>query len=162
MLVSGTALAKGAAFKTGGVTYKVTNPAKKLVSVVKVKASKSGALTLGKVRFAGNSHSIAKTYKVATISKGALKSCTKLTKVTLGSGVKAIGKRAFAKCTKLKLLVVKTKLLTAKRVKGSLKGSNLKRAKIAVGSKKANRKIAKKYRKLFVKRVAGRKLTVSY
>jgi hyaluronoglucosaminidase/hexosaminidase len=42
------------------------------------------------------------TYKVVSIQAKAFKGCKKLTKVTIGSNVKKIGKEAFAQCTSLK------------------------------------------------------------
>lgn len=41
------------------------------------------------------------TFKVTAIADSAFSGCSKLTKVTVGSNVKAIGNKSFYKCTKL-------------------------------------------------------------
>lgn len=56
------------------------------------------------------------TYKVTSIASGAFKNNKKLTKVTVGSNVQSIGKKAFYGCKKLKTIVIKSKKLTAKSV----------------------------------------------
>ncbi len=73
--------------------------------------------------------------------------------------VTGIGAKAF-KGRKTKTLVVKTKGLTKKSVKGSLKGSKVKTVKVKVGKKSVNKKYVKKYKKYFTKKNAGRKATV--
>ena len=47
------------------------------------------------------------TWKVTQINASAFKGCKKLTKVTIGSNVKKIGKQAFAQCKKLKTVNMK-------------------------------------------------------
>ena len=71
-----------------------------------------------------------------------------------------IGEGAFSDA-KAGTIVVKTKALTKESVRGSLKGSKVKRVKVKVGSKKINKKYVKKYRKIFTKKNAGRKVKVS-
>ena len=79
----------------------------------------------------------------------------------LGSKVKKISKKAF-KGTSVKTLVVKTKKLTKKSVKGSLKGSKVKTVKVKVAKKaKTNKKYVKKYKKIFTKKNAGKKVKVT-
>ena len=46
-------------------------------------------------------------------------------------------------------------------MKGSLKGSKVKKVKVRVGKKKLNKKYAKKYRKYFTKKNCGKKVKVS-
>ena len=77
------------------------------------------------------------------------------TTVTLGAKVKRIAKGAF-KGTKVKTLIVKTKKLAKKSVKGCLKGSKVKSIQVKIG----NKKVAKKYKKIFTKKVAGKKAKV--
>ena len=79
----------------------------------------------------------------------------------LGPKVKKVAKSAF-KGTSVKTLVVKTKKLSKKSVKGSLKGSKIKKVKVKV-SKKAgvNKKYVVKYKKIFTKKNAGKKVKVS-
>lgn len=81
------------------------------------------------------------------------------TTVTLGSKVKKVKAKAFAG-TKVKALIVKTKKLKKASVKGCLKGSKVKAVQVKVGKAKANKSFAKKYAKLFVKKVAGKKARV--
>jgi hypothetical protein len=77
-----------------------------------------------------------KTFKVTRIAAGAFKG---------------------SKATKL---VVKTKKLTKKSVKGCLKGSKIKTVKVSLGKKSVNKKYVKKYKKIFTKKNAGRKVSV--
>ena len=81
------------------------------------------------------------------------------TTITLGPKVKKIAKGAF-KGTNIKTIVVKTKKLKKKSVKGSLKGSKVKTVKVQIGKKKVNKKYAKKYKKIFTKKNAGKKAKV--
>ena len=83
-----------------------------------------------------------------------------VTKVTIGKKVTKISKKAFAKYKKAKTLVVKTKKLKKASVKGSLKGSKVKTVKVKIGKKSVNKKYVKKYKKIFTKKNAGRKVTV--
>ena len=75
--------------------------------------------------------------------------------VTLGKKVKSIGAKAFAKCPKLTTLVVRSSKLTAKSVKNSLKGSQVKVVKAK------GKKLAAKYRKIFTKKICGKKVKVT-
>ena len=50
--------------------------------------------------------------------------------------------------------------MTKKSVKASLKGSKVKTVQVKVGSKKVNKKFVKKYKKIFTKKNAGKKVTV--
>ena len=77
-----------------------------------------------------------KYYKVTGIAKGALKGC------------------------KATMLVIKSKALTKKSTKGCLKGSKIKTVVVKVGSVKANKSYAKKYKKLFAKKNCGKKVTL--
>lgn len=83
-------------------------------------------------------------------------------KVTLPDGktysVTGIGSEAFAG-TSAKKVVVKTKALTKYTVVGSLENSKVKVIKVSVG-KKQNAKYIKKYKKIFTKKNAGKKVTV--
>lgn len=73
--------------------------------------------------------------------------------------VAGIQKNAF-KGTKVKTVTVKSKKLTKKSVRGSLKGSKIKTIKVKVGKKKVNKQYVKKYKKIFTKKNAGRKVVV--
>lgn len=75
------------------------------------------------------------TYKVTSIAPGAFKNNKKLTKVTIGSNVKTIGKQAFYGCKNLKSITIKSKYLTTK----------------SIGAKAFTKAGSKNYKKLVVK-----------
>lgn len=74
--------------------------------------------------------------------------------------VKGISSKAFSG-KKTKTVVVKSKNLTKASVKGSLKGSKVTKVKVNVGKKSLNKTYAKKYKKIFTKSNAGKKVTVT-
>ena len=99
------------------------------------------------------------TYDVSRIAGGAF-TAKKIRKITLGANVDQIDKNAFKK-SKATTLVLKTKNLSKKRVKGCFKGARkLKTVQVKVGSKKINQKYVKKYKKIFTRANTGRKVTV--
>ena len=81
-------------------------------------------------------------------------------KIILGKKVKKIRKNAFKSLRKVRTIEVRTRKLTGKSVKNSLKGSKIKTVKVRVGSKKLNKKYAKKYKKIFRKKNSGKKVKV--
>ena len=129
--------AKIADKKSGG-KYKITKVTKKNGKVV------GGTVTYmkpynkncklisatGKVKLGGV------TFTVTAIAPNCAKGCKKLTKLVLGSGIKTIGKNAFAGCKSLKSVTIKTTKLTKKSVgANAFKGIHAK-AKIKVPKKK--------------------------
>ena len=84
----------------------------------------------------------------------------KLKTVTIDKNVKTIAARAFEGCVKLKTLTVRSKKLTKKNVKNSLKGSSVKTMKVKVGKAKANKTYVKKYKKVFMKKNCGKQVTI--
>ena len=56
------------------------------------------------------------TYQVVSISANAFKNNTKLKKISIGQNVKKIGTKAFYGCTKVKLLLIKSKQFTDKKI----------------------------------------------
>ncbi|MBQ9003169.1 MAG: InlB B-repeat-containing protein [Eggerthellaceae bacterium] len=84
-----------------------------------------------------------------------------VTTFVLGKKVSKIGKGAFKNYKNVKKLLVKTKKLKKAKVKESLKGSKVAKVKVMIGSKKANRKYVKLYKKVFAKKVVGKKVQVS-
>lgn len=82
-----------------------------------------------------------------------------VTTVILGKKVKKISKNTF-KGTAITSLTLKTKKLSKRSVKNSLKGSKVKTVRVKAGSKKTNKKYVKKYRKFFTKKNAGKKVSV--
>ena len=123
-----------------GASKMVDAPAKKVASIT-VNTKKVTAKTIGSAiaRAGGNPADVA---------------C-----ITLGKKVKKIAKRAFAGTGATKL-VVKTKKLAKRSVKGCLKGSKVKVVQVKAGGKKASKKLAKKYGKVFAKKVVGKKVKV--
>ncbi len=96
-----------------------------------------------------------KTYKVATITKDALKGNKKVTKVTIGANVNKIGSNAFNGCSNLKKIVIKSKKLKIKNVgKNVFKGIN-KKATVKVPTGKV-----KLYKKIIRARGASKKVKV--
>lgn len=85
---------------------------------------------------------------------------TYVTKIVLGKEVSKISASAFEKYTKVTTLEIKSKKLKKAKVKKSLKGSKVKTVKVNVGKKKANKKFVKKYKKIFTKKNAGKKVIV--
>lgn len=90
------------------------------------------------------------TYKVASIALGAFKNNKKLTKVTIGSNVKTIGKQAFYGCKNLKSVTIKSTKLTTKSVgakaftKAGSKNNKKLVVKVPKNKKKAYVKLLKK------------------
>ena len=144
---------EGETYETAGVAYKVTSAAGGTVTFVKAKNAKK-VIVPATVKMGG------KTYKVTAIASGAFAKANKVKSVVIGKNVKKVGKKAFKGAKKLKTLIVKSKKLKKKSVKGSLKGSKVKTVKVKVGKKKANKKYAKKYKKIFTKKNCGKKVKV--
>ncbi|MBQ6440701.1 MAG: hypothetical protein IJJ06_11405 [Mogibacterium sp.] len=100
------------------------------------------------------------SYKVTQVNANAFKG-KKIRTVTIGKNVKTIKKNAF-KGSKATKLVLKTKLLKKAKIKGCLKGSKIKIVQVKITSKasKTNKTYVKKYKKIFTKANAGKKVTV--
>ena len=99
-----------------------------------------------------------KPFKITQVNEGAF-SGKKIRTVTIGKNVKVIRPKAFSK-SKATKMIIKTKLLKKSKVRNSLKGSKIKTIQIKVGSKKQNKQYIKKYKKIFTKANAGKKVTV--
>ena len=124
-----------------GVSYKVTGTSKKnaTVSYQKPASKKAKSIVVpATIKYMGV------TYKVTAVSAKACSGMSKLTKVTIGSNVKTIGKEAFKNCKKLKTLTIKSSKLNSVG-KNAIKGIN-KKAVIKCPSKKVSA-----YKKLFKK-----------
>ena len=72
---------------------------------------------------------------------------------------KKIRKNAF-KRSKATKLIIRTRKLKKSTVKNSLKGSKIKTIQVKVGKKSVNRKYVKKYKKIFTRKNAGKKVKV--
>lgn len=96
-----------------------------------------------------------KKYKVTAIAQNALKGNKKIQKLTIGSNIGKIGKKAFYGCSKLKSIIIKSKKLTAKNTGSkAFKGINSK-ATIKVPKGKV-----KSYKKIVRAKGAGKKVKV--
>ena len=96
-----------------------------------------------------------KTYRVTAIGKKAFAGCSKLKKVTIKAPIKKIGKYAFYNCKKLKTIRIYSKKLTKSNVlTGAFKGISKKATFYLPKSKKAA------YKKIFLKR--GAKKTMKF
>ena len=135
----------------GGNTYSVISGDSKTVAFVKAKNTKTVTVP-ATVVIDGD------TYKVTRVDAKAFTGSSIRT-VVIGKNVKTIKKSAFAG-TKITKLIVKTKKLTKASVKNSLKGSKVKIVQVKVGTKKQNKTYVKKYKKIFTKANAGKKVTV--
>ena len=106
----------------------------------------------------------AKTVDAKTVAEAVKKaggSVDSVTSFVLDKKVKKIKKGTFSQYKNLTTLTVKTKKLKKKSVKGSMKGSSIKTIKVQVGKKKTNKKYVKKYKKIFTKKNAGKKVKVT-
>lgn len=79
--------------------------------------------------------------------------------VVVGSGVSSMAPRSYAGYL-AETLVIKTRKLAKKSVRGSLEGSEISTVRVDVGSRKDNARYAKKYRKIFTKGNCGKKVRV--
>ncbi|MBQ9155313.1 MAG: FMN-binding protein, partial [Eubacterium sp.] len=117
------------------------------------KSGKTKAITVN-VRTV-NAASIDKAVKKAGADK------TYITKIVLGKKVKKISRSAFSSCKKVKVVVIKTKKLKKASVKGALKKSKITKIQVRVGKKSVNNAYVKKYKKIFTRKNAGRKVKVT-
>ena len=117
----------------------------------------------------GTSHKVnGSTYKILSKSTVSLTKAKNVKTVTVPATVKIggktfkvtkIGAKAFSK-SKATKMIVKTKKLTKKSVKRSLKGSKIKTVKVSLGKKALNKKYVKKYKAYFTYKNAGKKVAV--
>lgn len=131
---------EGASYTVSSAKYKVTSVKNKTVTYYGPTKKTVKTVTIGKtVKIKGT------TYKITQIANNALANCKKLKKVTIGTNITKIGKKAFYKDAKLKSIIVKTKKLKSVGSQ-ALKGI-YKKAVIKVPASKL-----KKYKKLFKKK----------
>lgn len=129
---SGDKVTVGSTVKVSGITYKVTAKGKVVIKAVSKSVKGKKTVTIPMtVKIDG------KTYKVAGISGNVFKG------------------------SKTTTLVIKSKDLTKKGVKNSLKGSKVKTVKIAVSGKKSvNKSYVSKYKKFFTKANCGKSVNL--
>ena len=146
-----TVLKNGQTVTSGGSSYKVISASSGTAVLTKAKNIKN--YTVPATIIAGG-----KKLKVTRINSGAFKG-KKIRKVTISANVTKISANAF-KGSKATRIVLKTRKLTKKSVKNSLKGSKVKTIQVKVGKKSVNKKYVKKYKKFFTKKNAGRKVKI--
>lgn len=127
--------------------------------------AKAPAISDGQIaNVGGNTYQVVSANaKTAAFNKAANKKSATVPATVVINGVtlKVTGISPYAfKGTKVKTVTVKTKNLKKATVKKSLKGSKVKTVKVKVGKKKDNKKYVKKYKKIFTKKNAGKKVTV--
>lgn len=132
----------GTKYTVAGCQYKVTKAGAE-VSLIKTN-KKAKRMTIPAVIKVNGV-----TYKVTSIGTKAFNGNKKLTKVTIGINIKKISNNAFYKCRSLKMVTIKSVLLTKKAAnKKAFKGVN----------KKMVIKVPKKVKKAYVKIFKGLKV----
>ena len=147
---------KGSTYAVNSQKYKVTKvataKAKGTVTLTKSKNAKS--VTVPKaVKLADG-----RTYNVTAVAAKAF-TPTKVRTVYIGANVTTLKPYAL-KGSKATKVFVKTKKLKKTTVKKSLSGSKVNYVIVRVGTKAANKTYVTKYKKIFTKANAGRKVTV--
>lgn len=137
---------KGSIVTRNGCQFKVTDKAKKTVSLIKG-ANKKKVTIPETIKIDG------KKYKVTKIESQAFKSITKVTEVTIGENVISLGREAFANCSNLKKITVKSTKLKSVG-KNAFKGIK-KKATIKVPKSKL-----KKYKALFKGKGQSKKVKI--
>ena len=128
----------------GGATYEITSVDEGKLSATfkKNDSAKATSVTVPATITVDN-----KEYKVTEIAANAFANNKKLKKITIGSNIQKIGKKAFFKCKNLKTVTIKTTLLTKSSVGGSaFKGIHA-NAKV-----KVPKKVLKSYQKVLKSR----------
>ena len=132
----------GTSYTVSGSTYKVTKAGAEVMVYKTSKAARSVTIP-ATIKAKGI------TYKVTAIGTKAFNGNKKLKKVTIGANIKKISNNAFFKCKSLKMVTIKSVLLTKKTAsKKTFKG---------VG-KKMVIKVPKKVKKAYVKMFKGFKV----
>lgn len=132
----------GTKYTVAGCQYKVTKAGAEVSLVGTNKNAKSVTIP-AVIKVKGV------TYKVTSIGTKAFNGSKKLTKVTVGTNIKKISNNAFFKCKSLKMVTIKSVLLTKKTAnKKAFKGVN----------KKMVIKVPKKMKKAYVKIFKGLKV----
>lgn len=132
----------GTKYTVAGCQYKVTKAGAE-VSLIKANKKAKRVTIPAVIKVNGV------TYKVTSIGAKAFNGNKKLTKVTIGINIKKISNNAFYKCRSLKMVTIKSVLLTKKTAS--------KRAFKGVG-KKMVIKVPKKMKKVYVKIFKGLKV----
>ena len=132
----------GTRYTVSGSTYKVTKAGAEVMVYKTSKVARS-VIIPATIKAKGI------TYKVTAIGTKAFNGNKKLKKVTIGANIKKISNNAFFKCKSLKMVTIKSVLLTKKTAnKKAFKGVN----------KKMVIKVPKKMKKAYVKMFKGLKV----
>ena len=132
----------GTKYTVAGCQYKVTKAGAE-VSLIKTNKKAKRVTIPAVIKVNGV------TYKVTSIGAKAFNGNKKLTKITVGTNIKKISNNAFFKCKNLKMVNIKSVLLTKKTAnKKAFKGTN----------KKMVIKVPKKVKKAYVKIFKGFKV----
>lgn len=132
----------GTSYTISGSTYKVTKAGAEVMVYKTSKAARSVTIP-ATIKAKGI------TYKVTAIGAKAFNGNKKLKKVTIGANIAKISNNAFFKCRSLKMVTIKSVLLTKKTAnKKAFKGVN----------KKMVIKVPKKVKKAYVKMFKGLKV----
>ena len=132
----------GTKYTVAGSQYKVTKAGAE-VSLIKTNKKAKSVTIPAVIKVNGV------TYKVTSIGAKAFNGNKKLTKVTIGTNTKKISNNAFFKCRSLKMVIIKSVLLTKKTAnKKAFKGV----------SKKMVIKVPKKMKRVYVKIFKGFKV----
>lgn len=132
----------GTKYTVAGCQYKVTKAGAE-VSLIKTNKKAKRVTIPAVIKVNGV------TYKVTSIGAKAFNGSKKLTKVTIGINIKKISNNAFYKCKNLKMVTIKSVLLTKKTAsKRAFKGI----------SRKMVMKVPKKMKKVYVKIFKGLKV----
>ena len=132
----------GTKYTVAGCQYKVTKAGAE-VSLIKANKKAKRVTIPAVIKVNGV------TYKVTSIGAKAFNGNKKLTKVTIGINIKKISNNAFYKCRSLKMVTIKSVLLTKKTAnKKAFKGI----------SRKMVMKVPKKMKKVYVKIFKGLKV----
>ena len=132
----------GTRYTVSGSTYKVTKAGAEVMVYKTSKVARS-VIIPATIKAKGI------TYKVTSIGAKAFNSNKKLKKVTIGANIKKISNNAFFKCKSLKIVTIKSVLLTKKTAsKRAFKGI----------SRKMVIKVPKKMKKVYVKIFKGLKV----
>jgi hypothetical protein len=123
---------KGTSLTVGKAVYKVTKSAAKNGTVRFMKTSS----TANTITIPDTIQVSGVTYKVTSIAPSALRSNTKIRKLTVGANVDTIGKLAFYGCKNLKTIIIKTKKLTSKSIGSKALKNIYVKASIQVPKKK--------------------------
>ena len=136
--------------KVKGNYYKIISKSKKTVQYEKPVNKNISSITIPEVVKING-----KRYKVTGIAANAFKNCKRLKKVTIGTNINKIGKKAFYGCSSLKNIKVKTSKLTNSRIgRQAFKGIH-KKAVIKVPKRQL-----KTYKKILKTKEIGKKVKI--